>query len=100
VHRVVRADEEVRADAGQLLGRRQHQRRDALPVITADRLHVVRQRVAVERDLRVRVLAEQRGGLAADGAVAERGALRGAGDDADVMGHLGTITAPAVAVDS
>ena len=84
---VVGADQEVGADARELVRRGEHQLANARPVAAVDALHVIRERVRVHRDFRVGVRAEQRRALRADGPIAERRAFGGAGHDADVVGH-------------
>ncbi len=80
--------EKVGAGAGQLLRRRHHQFRHARPIARFDALHVFSQRVGVHRDFGMIVAPQQFRAFQADGAVAERRALRAASDDADVLGHI------------
>ena len=87
MERVVGTDQEVGADRGELVGGSEHQLTHALPVTAIDARHVVGERMTVQRDLRMRVCPEQRGAFDADGAVAQRRALGGAGDDADMRWH-------------
>ena len=87
VNGIVRADEEIRTRAGQLLCGRHHQLRDAGPVVLVNELHVLGQGVSVQRDLGMVVAPEQLRAFQADGAITQRGAFRAACDDADVLGH-------------
>ena len=86
---VVRADDEVCADGSQLLGRREHQLPHLRPVAAVDRRHVLGKRVRVHGHFGMPVPADQLRAFHANGAVAERGALRRARDDADVLRHEG-----------
>ena len=59
---------------------RSHQLADALPIITVQAFHVVRKGMRVQRDLRMRMGAEKRSSLDADGSIAKSGAFGGAGN--------------------
>lgn len=87
MNRVVRTDEELRPGLCQLRSGRQHDLPDALPVVAVDALHVVGKRMRVNGELRMSMRAHACGSFAAQGPVAEGGALCGTGDDSDVLGH-------------
>ena len=89
MHGVDRSDQKIRASFGQLIRGREHQFGHAHPVVGIDALHVVGEVVAMHRNLRMMVQAEQLRAFQADGAIAQRSAFRAAGDDADVKGHSG-----------
>ena len=84
---VVRTDQEVRPAPGQLVGRGKHERADARPVFAIQMPDVFGQRMRVHGDFRMRVGSKKLRALGADGAIAKRRALRGAGYDADVSWH-------------
>ena len=84
---VVGADEEVGADAGEFVGRGEHEAGDGGPVVAVDVVHVLGEWAGVGGDLGVVVRAEELRAFEADGSVAEGRAFGGAGDDADVLGH-------------
>jgi hypothetical protein len=84
VGRVVGAEEDLGAGAAQALARGEEHLADLVPAIGVDGAHVVGERDRVQAHLGVRVRAEEGGALGADGAVAERGALRADRDDAQV----------------
>src|SRR6201992_3575185 len=87
VYGVVRTDEKISADFGQFIGGREHQLPHTPPVIAVDTLHVVSQRVRVQRDLGVFMRSEKLSAFLADGAIAKRGAFGGAGNNSDVLCH-------------
>ena len=85
--RIVRADDEVGARSGELLGRRQHQGRHSRPVSASEVLHVLPEGMNVHRHLGMPVLAHQRLALQADRAEAEGSAFGATGSDANMLRH-------------
>src|ERR1700722_18936528 len=83
----VRADEKTGADFGQFISGRQHQLPHTPPVIAVDTLHVVSQRVRVQRDLGMLMRPKQLRAFLADGTIAKRGAFRRAGNESNVLSH-------------
>ncbi|MNT57888.1 hypothetical protein D3C72_1952930 [compost metagenome] len=84
---VVGADQEIRARRGELVRGAEHQRAHARQVACVQAARVLRERGRVHRHLGVRMRAEQRRALDADGLVAKGRAFGGAADDSDVQGH-------------
>src|SRR5574341_272959 len=85
-HRVTGAEY---ADAPEAAARRlEHETCDGGVVPGVERRQPAGHRDRIERDARMVVLADEAQGLAADGLIAERGALRAAGHDADVLHQL------------
>jgi hypothetical protein len=91
---VVRADEEVGSDGGELVGGGEHESGDGGPVVAVDGLHVLGEGVSVHGDFGVIVRAEELCAFYAYGAVAESGAFGGAGYDSYVLGHDGILASP------
>jgi hypothetical protein len=87
VYGVIRADEKVGSDFGQFIGGRKHQLPHTPPVIAVDTLHVVSQRVRVQRNLGMFVRTEQLRASLANGAITKSGSFGGAGNDSNVLGH-------------
>src|ERR1039457_5986851 len=87
MHGVDWSDQKVGSGFRQLIRRRQHEFGNASPVVGVDALHVVGEAVAMHGDFGVSVRAEQFLSFQANGARAEPGALRAAGDDADLERH-------------
>ena len=67
---VVRADQEISADARELVRGSEHQLAHALPVAAVEAFHVLGERVRVHRDFGMRVRAEKLRAFHADGAIA------------------------------
>ena len=84
---VVGTNEKFGACSGQLVGRRQHQVGDALPVILINELHVLGKTVGVHTDLRMHVAAHQCGRLAADRAIAQRRTFGAARHNSNMLWH-------------
>src|SRR5215510_1582264 len=87
MNRVVRADQEIGADRGELLGRRQHQAAYCCPVVAINWRHILSKRERVHRHFRMPMPADQLRAFDANREVTERGALSGARDDSDVLRH-------------
>src|SRR5205809_1266160 len=83
--RVVRADGERGADLRRLAGGREHQVRDATPVVAADVTHVVGQGMRMHRDFGMAVLPHHARALGADRAIAQRRPLGAHPHDPDVL---------------
>ena len=87
VNGIVRADEEIGAHAGQLVGRGQHQRANAGHVAALQTGNVFCQIGRAHGHFRMAMTAHHFASLDTNCAIAKCGALGGTGDDAGVRHH-------------
>ena len=87
VNCVIGANKKVGAGTRKFFRRRHHQTGQSGPVAGFNTLHVVGERVRMQRNFRMSVPSHQFGAFEADGAVAQRRSFRAASDDTDVLGH-------------
>src|SRR5579862_853107 len=87
VNGVVGADKKISAARGELAGRFEHPFRYALPISAVDAIHIVGERMGVERHFGMGMRSHPLGTFHANRTVAESCAFGGAANDSNVLRH-------------